>query len=64
MEEKPTLICSRCQLELEEAEAQFSYLNSSMRHKVKRCPSCGQVYLPESLVTGRMRELEDALEEK
>ncbi len=64
MEAKPTLICDRCHVELEEAEAQFLYLGNKMRHKVPRCPKCGLVYLPETLVTGRMRKLEEALEEK
>ena len=64
MEEKQTLVCDRCQVELEERDVQFSYLNRSFRHKVPRCPQCGQVYIPEELVNGRMREVEALLEEK
>ena len=64
MEEKQILTCDRCNVELEEAEAQFVYLGSRIRHKVLRCPECGLVYLPEDLVLGRMRQLEEELEEK
>ena len=49
MEEK--LICDKCKVELEELEAQFSYLGKSFRHKVSRCPMCGQICLSEELVT-------------
>ena len=64
MEEKQILICDRCKVEMAEYEVEFSYLNRSFRHKVPRCPECGQVYLPEKLVKGRMSEVEGLLEEK
>jgi hypothetical protein len=47
-----------------ESEVEFSYLNRSFRHKVPRCPQCGQVYIPEKLASGRMNEVEKMLEEK
>jgi uncharacterized OB-fold protein len=47
-----------------ESEVEFSYLNRSFRHKVPRCPKCGQVYIPEKLASGRMNEVEKMLEEK
>ena len=49
---------------LEELEAQFSYLGKSFRHKVSRCPMCGQICLSEELVTGRMSEVESMMEDK
>lgn len=64
MGEKWNLICDHCQLELKEMEVQFTYLKKGFRHKVLRCPQCGQVYLSEELVTGRMRQVERQLEEK
>ena len=64
MEEKQTLICDKCKVEMTEHEAEFSYLNRSFRHKVSRCPKCGQVYIPEKLAAGRMSEVEKLLEEK
>jgi len=64
MEEKQKLICDRCNVEMVEQEVEFSYLNRSFRHKVPRCPDCGQVYIPEKLASGRMSEVEKMLEEK
>lgn len=64
MERKQILICDRCQVEMEEIEANFSYLDRTFRHKVMRCPECGQVCLSEDLVTGRMSEVEALIEEK
>jgi len=64
MEKKQILICNKCQVPMEQSEVQFTYLNHSFRHKVQRCPKCGQVYLPDELVNGRMREVETMLEEK
>lgn len=62
MEEK--LICDKCNIEMELIEVQFKYLSRSFRYKVPRCPNCGQVSLPEELVTGRMSEVEAMIEEK
>lgn len=64
MEEKQKLICDKCKVEMAEFEVEFSYLNRSFRHKVPRCPECGQVYIPEKLASGRMNEVEKNLEEK
>ncbi|MBQ2678223.1 MAG: hypothetical protein Q4A48_01090 [Bacillota bacterium] len=64
MEKKSTLTCSKCNVELQEFEANFVYLEKTLQHKVLRCPECGQVYLPEEMVRGRIREVEDSLEEK
>ena len=64
MEEKPTLICDKCKVGMVELEVEFSYLNRSFRHKVSRCPECGQVYIPEKLANGRMSDVEKQLEEK
>jgi phage FluMu protein Com len=64
MEEKQKLICDKCQVEMVELEVEFSYLNRSFRHKVPRCPECGQVYISEELAKGRMRDVEKNLEEK
>jgi transposase len=47
-----------------ESEVEFSYLNRSFRHKVPRCPECGQVYISEKLASGRMSDVEKQLEEK
>ena len=64
MEEKLTLMCDRCNVPLAMAEVHFSYLDHNLRHKVLRCPECGQVYIPEELAKGRMKEVETLLEDK
>ena len=64
MAEKSKLICDKCQVELEKMDTQFRYLGKSFRHKVNRCPKCGQVCLSEELVTGRMKDVEKLLEDK
>lgn len=64
MEEKPILICDQCKVEMVEHDAEFSYLNRSFRHKVPRCPKCGQVYISEKLAAGRISDVEKQLEEK
>ena len=64
MGEKQILICDKGEVEMEEMEAQFSYLDRNCRHKVQRCPKCGQVCLSEEIVTGRMSEVESLMEEK
>lgn len=62
IEEK--LICDRCNVEMEMIEVAFDYLSRNFRHKVPRCPICGQVSLPEELVTGKMADVESLIEEK
>lgn len=64
MEKKSILMCDACRIELKEDNVEFKYLGKSFRHKVPRCPSCGQVYLTEELVTGRICEVERQLEDK
>jgi uncharacterized Zn finger protein len=64
MESGQKLICDRCGEELQLMEAQFNYLKRSFRHKILRCPSCGQAYVPEGLAKGRMRDVEKTLEDK
>lgn len=49
---------------MELIEVQFKYLSRTFRHKVPRCPECGQVSLPEELVTGKMADVEAMIEEK
>lgn len=65
MEEKQKiLICDRCNVHLEEAEIKFTYLDKTFRYKVPRCPVCGQASLNEELVNGKMKQVEEMIEEK
>ena len=45
-------------------EANFKYLDRTFKHIVLRCSSCGQVFIPEELATVKMKEVEEALEDK
>ena len=64
MEENKNLICSRCTVALEMHKAYFSYLDHSFNTEVMRCPSCGQVFIPESLAKGKMAQVEVSIEDK
>jgi len=64
MEKKQKLICLKCNVEMEKMDVQFTYLDRSFHHKVLRCPKCGQVSLPEDLVSGRISEVEKLMEDK
>lgn len=64
MAENARLKCSRCEVELKEMDAYFTYLDRKFKHKVNRCPECGQIYLDEDLVRGKVRQMETALEDK
>ncbi len=63
MEKKSIPMCDRCKIYLEMANVHFGYLGHNFRHKVLRCPECGQVYLPEELVE-RVKEVETSFEDK
>lgn len=64
MESNKTLSCNKCKCSLKEMDTQFAYLDKKFRHKVLRCPQCGQVFIPEELAKGKMAQLEKSLEEK
>ena len=40
------------------------YLENAFPVELPRCPKCGQVYVPETLATGKMLDVEKALEDK
>lgn len=58
------LICTKCNLVLEMMEASVDYLGYHFNEKVPRCPKCGQIYVSEELVNGKVTLLESTLEEK
>ena len=63
MSEQP-LICSLCQCPLEIKRVDFEYVGHTFFSDAPRCPRCGQVYLSEELVKGRVAEVEMELEDK
>jgi len=59
-----SLLCSKCNCPLEMLDIHVTYLERHFTHKVPRCPKCGQVYISEDLVEGKIAQLEKSLEEK
>jgi hypothetical protein len=64
MEDTPQLICNKCNLALVSAKGKVSYLGNEFTIDLLRCPGCGFTYVPESLATGKMLQVEQALEDK
>jgi hypothetical protein len=61
---KAPLICAKCRLELVPGKVTVSYLGNTFPIDLYKCPGCGFVYVPESLATGKMAQVEQALEDK
>jgi len=64
MEAKGMLICNNCQVKLIASKTHFEYLGYPFHADMLRCPKCGQVFIPEDMVKGRMAEVEMLLEDK
>ena len=58
------MICGKCNVELVEKQTVFEYLGHELTYPVVRCPVCGQAFVPEELVKGKIHEVESLLEEK
>ena len=58
------VICRRCQVEMVPNTTFFDYLGHKFHTEILCCPKCGEVYLPEALVKGRMADVERELEDK
>jgi len=56
--------CGKCNEELVKAKATASYMGAEFPIELLRCPQCGFVYVPEELATGKMLQVEQALEDK
>jgi DNA-directed RNA polymerase subunit RPC12/RpoP len=56
--------CAKCDKELVLEPTLLTYLGHTMTHDFPRCPSCGQVFIPEEIVDSKMREVEISLEDK
>lgn len=64
MEKESAMICNICKVALRKMRTDFEYLGRTFHADTLRCPECGQVYLSEELVRGRMAEVEYELEDK
>ena len=58
------LVCSKCDRTFVKAQVTATYLGHEFQIELQRCPGCGLVYVPESLATGKMLRVEQALEDK
>jgi hypothetical protein len=61
---EPVLFCAKCNVEMKIGKVKASYLGSEFPIELLKCPVCGMVYVPESLATGKMLQVEQALEDK
>lgn len=66
--DKPTiqeeLICNCCKIPLIPKKTFFNYLGHSFFTDIPTCPSCGLVFISETLAKGRMAQVEQELEDK
>ena len=58
------LICGKCNVQMIPDAVTLNYLKHQMKHVFLKCPVCGQIYIPEEIVTGKMKEVETLLEDK
>ena len=56
--------CMKCDEELVPTKTVLTYLGHQMTYDFPRCPKCGQVFVPEDIARGKMREVEITLEDK
>ena len=58
------LVCAKCGVPLKPGNVTLSYMGSNFPVELYKCPDCGLVYIPEALATGKMQQVEAALEDK
>ena len=58
------IICGRCNLDLVKSKVKLTYLSMKFEEELYKCPNCNQVFVPEQLATGKILDVEMALEEK
>lgn len=62
--DKPIVMCALCNRELEPAQVHVAYLGNAFPVELLKCPTCGQVFIPEDLALGKMIDVEKQLEDK
>ncbi|UWG95693.1 hypothetical protein LPY66_12290 [Dehalobacter sp. DCM] len=58
------LLCLKCNAAMEQQKTSFTYLGFNFEASLPRCPVCGQVYISEDIVKGKIKEVETLLEDK
>lgn len=56
--------CARCNVALVPAPVKLTYLGHSFTQEFPRCPKCGEVFIPESVVDDKIQPVEISLEDK
>lgn len=56
--------CVKCDRELEPVKLTLNYLGHQITHEFPQCPVCGNVFISEEIVTGKMLQVEYMLEDK
>ena len=64
MAERKTMMCCKCQKEMKPGKTTFNYLGHSFYTDILKCPECGEIFISEELVRGRITEVEMQLEDK
>jgi phage FluMu protein Com len=59
-----TVRCAACDRVLVVSKVTIGYMGSAFDVDLQRCPSCGQVYIPEAIALGKMADVEQQLEDK
>jgi predicted RNA-binding Zn-ribbon protein involved in translation (DUF1610 family) len=57
-------VCDKCNEKLKPGEVTVTYLGSSIKVELYKCPMCGNVFVDEVLAMGKMLEVEKELEDK
>lgn len=57
-------MCEKCGKKLIVGKVTVEYLGHQIATDLPKCPACGLVYVSEDLVTGKMAEIEQLLEDK
>ena len=58
------IICRKCNVKLEPKKTELVYLGHTFNQEFPVCTVCGNVYIPEDVVVGRMRAVEEKMEDK
>ena len=58
------MICARCDVDLVPTKINLHYQGHRITEEFPVCPICGNLYIPEDVVSGKMVKVEASLEEK
>lgn len=64
MDSNDEFVCCKCEERLALMKTDFTYLGRDFSHVMLKCPKCGEVYIPESVVKEKITKVEEALEGK